>query len=776
MSRPAKRSSRRRAKKSRRSSQARPSRRWGRWLAGFLLLVVLVLGFHVLDLSHRVRVQFEGKRWSLPARVYARPLALYEGARVTPERLRQALEALGYRRTPRADRPGRWKKAGQRYRLHTRGFRFWDEEEAPRRVEVRFNNGTIASLRALDGRPAPAILRLEPLEIGSFHPLGGEDRVLLRRDQLPDHLIKALLAVEDRHFYQHHGIDWIAILRAAWADLRARRAVQGGSTLTQQLAKNFFLTPERSLVRKFDEALIALILEARYSKDEILEAYANEVYLGQDGSRAIHGFGLAARFYFGRPLQELGVAQSALLVGLLKGASYYNPRRHPKRALKRRNLVLDLMARQGAITPAAAERAKRRPLGVVPLKRARPRRHAAFLDLVKRQLRRDYREEDLLSEGLRIFTTLDPWVQRQVDREVAAGLRDLERRKGFKRGILEAAMVVVDPQAGEVKALSGGRRADYAGFNRALDALRPIGSLVKPAIYLLALSQPQRYTLITLLDDTPLTLRDARGRPWRPKNYDGRSHGRVPLHKALAHSWNLATVHLGLDLGVEKVAAFLRRLGVERPVRPLPSLLLGALSLSPWEVTELYQVFASGGFRSPLRAILAVTDAEGRPLRRYPLEVKKVADPGPLFLLERNLVEVMREGTGRGIRRFLPAKTALAGKTGTTNDLRDSWFAGYSADWLAVAWVGRDDNKPAGLTGAGGALQLWGRVMKKLAPSGLEARPPADVAYYWIDPDSGRLSAEHCPGALAMPFIRGSQPRQWDSCAAPETQSDFPFD
>ena len=773
MPRAAKRSTRRRSGRSRRS---RPRRRWGRWLVGLGLLAVLALGFHVLSLSHRVRVQFEGKRWSLPARVYAQPLALYEGARVTPARLRQALQALGYRQAARADRPGRWHRSGQGYRLHTRGFRFWDGQEPPRRVEVRFAGGAVSALRALDGRAAPDILRLEPVEIGSFHPVGGEDRVLLRRDQLPDHLVKALLAVEDRHFYQHHGIDLMAIARAAWADLRARKAVQGGSTLTQQLAKNFFLTPERSLARKLDEALIALILEARYTKDEILEAYANEVYLGQDGSRAIHGFGLAARFYFGRPLQELEVAQTALLVGLLKGASYYNPRRHPQRALERRNLVLDLMARQGAITPKAAARAKRRPLGVVPLKQARPRRHAAFLDLVKRQLRRDYREEDLLSEGLRIFTTLDPWVQRQVDREVAAGLRTLERRKGFKRGTLEAAMVVVDPQAGEVKALSGGRRADYAGFNRALDAVRPIGSLVKPAVYLLALTRPDRYTLITELDDSPLTLRDARGRPWRPKNYDGRSHGRVPLHKALAHSWNLATVHLGLDLGLKQVAAFLRRLGVERRVRPLPSLLLGSLSLSPWEVAGLYQVFASGGFRSPLRAIRAVTDAEGRPLRRYPLEVEKVAEAGPLFLLERNLVEVMREGTGRGIRRFLPAAIQVAGKTGTTNDLRDSWFAGYSADWLAVVWVGRDDNEPAGLSGAGGALRLWGRVMQKLSPASLEPRPPAEVAYYWIDPDSGQLSAEHCPGALAMPFIRGSQPRQWDSCAAPETRSDFPFD
>ncbi|WP_456417074.1 penicillin-binding protein 1B [Thiolapillus sp.] len=737
---------------------------WLKWFVGLVLLAMLVVGGYSLYLSQVVRIKFEGKRWAVPARVYARPLELYTGANLTPARLQAELQALGYRKVKQVKGVAQWSQSGSRFVFHTREFLFWDGVEPAHKVDLRISGNTVSALKDGVSGKLLDVLRLEPPEIGSIYPSHKEDRVLVRRDEIPDHLVAALLAAEDRAYFHHHGINIYSIARALVANVKAGRTVQGGSTLTQQLVKNFFLTPERSLWRKVNEALMAIILDARYDKDEILEAYANEVFLGQDGDRAIHGFGLAAYYYFNRPLQELNLSETALLVGLLKGASYYNPRAHPQRALKRRNLVLQLMADQGFIDEELARTAMRQPLGIGEKGRLSSARHPAFIDLVRRQLQRDYQEEDLTSEGLRIFTTLDPWAQQLLDKQIASGLASLEKRRKLPAGSLQAAMVLVSPQGGEIRGLSGGREAGFAGFNRALDAVRPIGSLIKPVIYLLALSRPDEYSLVTLLEDEPVRLKDDRGRVWEPKNYDRKAHGLVPLHTALAKSYNLATVHLGLSLGIENVVSLLHKMGVRRPLRPLPSLLLGAASLSPLEVAQFYQVLASGGFRSPLRAIREIVDSQGRPLQRYPLEIAQVAEPGPVYLLNRNLVEVMRAGTGRGIRNYLPESLEVAGKTGTTDELRDSWFAGFSGDWLAVTWVGRDDNRPAGLTGASGALVLWGRVMKALQPQPLGLLPPQDIVYIWVDPQTGYLSAQHCEGAIAMPFIRGSEPRLRSDC------------
>lgn len=744
----------------------RPSllRRVFKPLLAMLLLGLLLLGGYTLYLSHEVRVKFEGKRWAVPARVYAQPLELFPGAAITIERLQHELDLLGYRKVSHPRQPGQWSRAGNRLLVYGRAFTFWDGKVPSRLLALSFDAYGLNDLR--DGatdRPLD-ILRLEPVQIGSIYPAHREDRVLVRRDQLPEPLVAALLAVEDRKFYQHHGVDPLGIARALWANLRAGRTVQGGSTLTQQLAKNFFLTQERSLWRKFNEALIALILEARYDKDEILEAYANEIYLGQDGPRAIHGFGLAAQFYFSRPLEELRLHEIGLLVGLVKGASYYNPRRHPERALERRNLVLQVMADRRLLSPAVVRQLQAQPLGVTERGRRSTATYPDFVDLVRRQLGRDYREEDLTSEGLRIFTTLDPWAQRQAERLLADQLQRLERQRGIKGGTLEGAVVLVTPEAGEVSALVGGRQAGYAGFNRALDAVRPIGSLVKPAVYLAALSRPSDYTLMTPLQDEPIELQDERGRTWSPQNYENTSHGQVPLYQALVHSYNQASVRLGLDVGLDKVIDQLHRLGVERDIRPYPSLLLGSLSLSPLEVAQVYQGLAAGGFRSPLRAIRAVLDSHGEPLQRYPVEVVKAADPAAVYLLTRNLVEVVRQGTGRGLAYYLPAERVVAGKTGTTNDLRDSWFAGFGGDRVGVVWVGRDDNQPTGLTGSVGALPVWGRLMATLGVQPLHLALPEGVEQAWVNPDTGLAAEEQCPGAVAYPFITGSVPAADGGC------------
>ncbi len=756
-----------RRKPARRRSSSRNRRRFGGWgarLLGLAFLAALAAGLYLLYLDHTVRTRFEGKRWSIPARVYGRPLELYAGAPLSLEQFTAELSRLGYQKAATSDRPATWSRNGARVQVRTRGFLFWDGEESSRFLDLTFAGGRLASLREASGREV-ALARLEAPEIGSIYPAHREDRVLVQLDDLPEALVAALIAVEDRSFREHAGVDPRAILRAAWANLRAGGVVQGGSTLTQQLVKNFYLTRERSLTRKVNEALMALLLEAHYGKDEILEAYANEIYLGQDGGRAIHGFGLASHFYFNRPLGELDLPRLALLVGIIRGPSYYDPRRHPDRARARRDRVVAIMREQGLISEAAADRATAAGLGISDRKGDGRGRYPAFIDLVRRQLHRDYRPEDLASEGLRLFTTLDPWQQAQAERAVTAGLRKLEQRHGLSAGSLQAAVVVAGRENGEVQALVGDRDPGYDGFNRALDAVRPIGSLVKPAVYLAALRSPDRYTLVSRLEDREITLRGGDGKLWRPRNYDRKVHGEVPLHEALARSYNLATVSLGLELGLDRVVDVLEAMGVKRPVEAVPALLLGALSLSPLEVAQLYQTLAAGGFRSPLRAIREVLGADGTPLQRYPLTVNRTLEAGPVYLVNRALQGVVENGTGRGLSAYLGPGTGIAGKTGTTDELRDSWFAGFSGDKVAVTWIGRDDNKPAGLSGASGALQVWGDMMSGSGVVPLELNRPGDVELVRVDAVSGLRADRGCDSAAEYPFIRGSAPTRDAPCA-----------
>ncbi|MCW8921280.1 MAG: penicillin-binding protein 1B [Sedimenticola sp.] len=759
-------------RKTSRGRRAAPAKRrarkkaiFGRWLGRLLalgFLFSLLLGVYLLYLDHTVRVKFEGKRWAVPARVYGRPLELYPGAAVSPEQLVAELQYMGYQKSSYPKQPASWSRNKERILIRSRSFNFWDGEQPGRFLDVRFSGNQIDQLTEVGGAEL-ALIRLEAPEIGSIYPAHNEDRVLVRRSDLPDFLVQALIVMVDRAFYEHQGVDPKAIARAIWANLRAGSVVQGGSTLTQQLVKNFYLTRERSLWRKLNEAAMALLLDAHYDKDEILGAYANEIYLGQDGGRAIHGFGLASHFYFNRTLGELSYPQLALLVAQVRGPSFYDPRRHPKRAKERRDLVLSVMQEQGLISAKEALAAKKAPLGVQQKGDGRGS-YPDFMDLVRRQLHRDYREEDLTSEGLRIFTTLDPWAQQQAETAVAERLTKLEKDYRLPKQKLESAAILVDSESGEVQALVGGRSAGYAGFNRALDAIRPIGSLVKPVVYLAALMRPDQYTLVTQLEDSSISIKGREGEPWVPENYDHTSHGTVPLHTALANSYNLATVRLGMALGLNSVADLLEQMGVSRPIQQLPAMLLGSISLSPLEVAQLYQAFAAGGFYSPLRAIRAVQSSSGQPLQRYPLTVRQAVPSGPVYLLNRNLQEVVRNGTARRLASYVANDLNIAGKTGTTDMLRDSWFAGFSGDRVAVVWVGRDDNKPAGLTGSTGALQVWGDMMRRLQPVPLELLRPDSVETVWIDPKSGFKADEGCEGARQFPFIAGSAPTLTASC------------
>ena len=762
-----------RRRKARRKPAHRRTLRWGRALLALAVLCLLGAGGYGVYLSKNVRAKFEGQRWALPARVYSRPLELYAGSRVTRDQLLYELERLGYWSTDTVSATGSWRQTSGGVEIRTRAFRFWDGDEPERHLRIEVDANGVNAVRDVDTGKDAALVRFEPLEIGSIHPAHAEDRVLLSRDQIPSLLEMALLAVEDRAFYEHAGINPKAILRAVFANVRAGRTVQGGSTLTQQLVKNFFLTPERSFRRKLEEAIMAVVLESRYSKDEILEAYVNEIYLGQDGDRAIHGFGLASYFFFNKPIAELNLPEIALLVGMIKGPSYYNPRRNPQRALDRRDLVIGILEEQQIVTPAQAKAAEAAPLSVTARGHSGGGAHPAFLDLVRRQLKRDYREEDLVSEGLRIFTTLDPWVQYQAERALGTQLDALEQGRKLKKGSLEGAIVVATPQDGEVLAVTGGRDADFAGFNRALDAVRPIGSLVKPAVYLTALQEPERYSLATLVEDRAVSLKAGDGSTWRPKNYDGREHGIVPLAEALEQSYNLATVRIGLDVGVERVIRNLRALGVTQPIDPYPSVFLGSLALTPMEVTQVYQTLASGGFRSPMRSIREVLNASGQPLQRYPLTVKKAGAAGPIYLVNRALQGVVEDGTARYAASALGAGRHLAGKTGTTDELRDSWFAGFGGNVVAVVWVGRDDNKPAGLSGSSGALRVWVEMMKSINPRPLELVPPEGIEVLAIEPASGLRAAGECDARL-VPFVKGYAPVDYAPCGTGGTVAGAP--
>lgn len=724
--------------------------------------LVLIAAFTVY-LDFTVRERFEGRRFALPARVYARPLELYPGLNLSPAELTAELALLDYRETSNPRQPSAFHWSNDALEMVTRPFVFADGPQKSVSLRVEFDGGQVRGVYDHgDGRPLQ-LARLEPALIGGIYPGKNEDRVLVKLDDVPGHLVDALIAVEDRRFYTHHGIDPRGIARAVIATASGD-GVQGGSTLTQQLVKNFYLTAERTLRRKLTEMVMAVLLEIHYGKEEILETYLNEVYLGQDGNREIHGFGLAAPFYFDKPLSRLDITEAALLVGMLKGPTYFSPRSHPARALERRNLVLAEMAEAGVITERQMRSAKAAPLGVVDRPPRGTSSYPAFLNLVYRQLMRDYRDEDLRSEGLQIFTTLDPRVQHSAESALSQRLARLEKNRGMKPGTLQAALIVTSTQNAEVQAVVGGRDPRFEGFNRAIEAQRPIGSLIKPVVFLTALQEPQNYTLATLLDDSPLVLQQAGTDDWIPQNYDKEFHGEVPLRAALANSYNVPTARLGLALGVSRVMANLRRLGIERDLPEYASSLLGSNTLSPLEVTEVYQTIAGGGFRTPLRAIRAVLTAEGEPLQSYPINVEQEIEAAPLYLLTAAMQDVVREGTARELGAYLPADLEVAGKTGTTDDFRDSWFAGFTGDRLGVVWVGRDDNGPTGLTGASGAMTIWGAMMANLNPEPLILPEPENIERVWIDPASGLLSDEGCRDAVELPFIIGSAPTESAPC------------
>ncbi|MCG6223850.1 penicillin-binding protein 1B [Vibrio antiquarius] len=715
------------------------------WKAGVALAAVLL--FVGIYLDSVVKERFEGQLFELPTVVYARILNLNPGENITIQELRNELDVLNYRKVSQPRYPGEYSSSSTRIELIRRPFEFADGPEPDRHVMLHFSDSGLQRIQSLESRGDLGYLRLEPKMLGMLEKDQDEQRLFLRRDQFPEILVDALLATEDRDFYQHDGVSPLAIARAMVANIKAGRTVQGGSTLTQQLAKNLFLTRDKTLWRKVREAYIALILDYRYSKDRILEAYLNEVYLGQSGGEAIHGFGLASRYYFGQPIQELRIDQLAMLVGMVKGPSYYNPIRYPERTKERRDLVLRLLMQQNMLTSEQYEQAVSRSLDTQSKPRIASRQPAYFQQL-SIELKEKVGERFKAETGLRVFTSLDPVSQSKMEQAIAKKIPELAKRGGKE---LEAAAVAVDRHSGEIRAMVGGKRVGYEGFNRALNASRPIGSLVKPAIYLTALEQPEKYNLGTTLHDTPLSLKSSKGKVWTPRNYDRKYRGDVPLYIALAKSLNVPTVRLGMALGIPEVSDTLERLGVNKDeIRPVPSMFLGSFSLTPFEVAQMYQTLTNSGKRAKLTALRSVMDMEGNVLYQSLPRSSRAVDEQAAWLT----TYAMKQGVAQGTGRFLQSQfgwAALAGKTGTSNDNRDSWFVGVDGREVTTIWLGRDDNKSVHLTGSSGALRVYAEYLKQRIPERLELPWPREITTLGFKPTSDGGLEMNCRSDYKLP-------------------------
>ncbi|OJI53078.1 penicillin-binding protein 1B [Vibrio vulnificus] len=715
------------------------------WKAGLALVAVLI--FVGIYLDSVVKQRFEGQLFQLPTVVYARIQTLYAGENVSRPELQKELDILNYRKVSQPRYPGEYSSSSSKIELIRRPFEFVDGPEADRHVMLHFDASSLTRIQSLESKGDLGYLRLEPKMLGMLEKDSDEQRLFLRREQFPEIMVDALLVTEDRDFYQHDGVSPLAIARAMFVNLKAGRTVQGGSTLTQQLAKNLFLTQDRTLWRKVREAYIALILDYRYSKDRILEAYLNEVYLGQSGKQAIHGFGLASRYYFGQPIQELRIDQLAMLVGMVKGPSYYNPVRFPERTKERRDLVLRLMMQQNMLTASEYDQAASRPLDIQDVPRIASRQPAYFQQL-SMELREKVGEAFQGETGLRVFTSLDPISQDKLEKAISKKVPELGKVAGNE---LEAAAVAVDRTSGEIRAMVGGKRTGYDGFNRAINASRPIGSLVKPAVYLTALEQPEKYTLATTLQDTPLSLKGSKGSVWEPRNFDRQFRGDVPLYQALAKSLNVPTVRLGMQLGIDQVSDTLARLGVNRnEIRPVPSMFLGAFSLTPLEVAQMYQTLTNSGRKAPLTALRSVVDLEGHVLYQSLPKSSPAVNEQAAWLTTYAMKQGVAQGTGRYLQNQF-AWAALAGKTGTSNDSRDSWFVGVDGREVTTIWLGRDDNQPTKLTGASGALRVYAEYLKQRTPEKLILPWPKEITTLGYQRKSdGELSLD-CSSQFTLP-------------------------
>ena len=733
----------------------------------FWTIILAAFGSSVayIYLYHEVRKQFSGKLWEIPVHIYSNSFELYPNVQLASDRLEHRLQSLGYRKRTVAQNPGEYSVQEGVFNLVTRAFTFWDGHQKSKTVRLELKKERLASMvDSSSGQPINS-LRLRPHLIGSLSQLTHEDRELLRIQEIPKLFLSTLIAVEDRNFASHYGVDFRGILRAAWANLKANRIVQGGSTLTQQLVKNVSEREERSYQRKLLEIATAFVLEQRLEKHEILEAYCNEVYLGQDGKRAIHGFGLGSHYFFGRPLAELDASEMALLVGMVKAPSSYHPLRNPERALKRRNVVLSVMREQNLLSEDEYFHAVRVPLNTISIEQRKSRNYGSYVDVVLRQMSKYLNEQEIANGNFAVYTYMDIEVQKAAERALSTEIEALEKRQKMQPGTLQGAIVVVQPDTGQLIALVGGRRGYIGMFNRALDAHRPIGSLIKPFVYLTAFANGSDYTLATLLVDEPVTIptknKDER---WQPQNFDEDYLGNLTALEAISRSRNIPTVRLGLKVGLKQVANQLNRFGIQTRTPLYPSMLLGISELSPLRVTQYYQILANFGYRVGLRAISTIGRSAGIAEKPSPMQADSVISSEYVQLILFALQEVVKNGTGKSLLNTFSSDLKLAGKTGTTDDFRDSWYVGMAGNLLAVVWLGRDDNQPTGLTGASGALKVWASMMNQLDLRPFQLNISSQLEFAQIDLDTGLIASQNCRNVKRIPFVRGTAPTSISNC------------
>ena len=736
------------------------------------LLAVALGGTAAVSLEAVVRARLSDSMLSAPTRFYARPIVLEPGMTLDRDRVEGSLERLGYDKANGRDVGiGEYRLSSRRWTIGRRAFRIYDQLDPGGVVVVRLGYGNrVSDIRNADGVRVSS-LALEPEVIRSVHGSAYEDRIPLTLPDAPQHLVEAILAIEDQRFFEHDGLDTRRVVGATIANVRARHIVQGASTITQQLAKNLFLSPRRSVTRKLREIAMARTLELRYSKDEILEAYLNEVYLGQDGALAIHGVGRAAQFFFGKDVSRLTVGESALLAGIIRGPSLYSPFRNPDAARERRNLVLKRMHDLNMISEAVDREARETPLGL----RSKPlpvRSGRYFIDFAAEQLRTEL-GQSANRRGLSVFTTLDMELQQAAEQAVHESLVELERyypRLANHSAPLQAALVALDPRTGEILAMVGGRDYGLSQFNRAVLARRQPGSAFKPIVALAALTHERgsrasdgpMFTLASVLEDRPLSVQTPAGL-WEPDNYDGRFRGPVTLREAIEGSLNVPFARLGMAVGPDNIVETAQTLGIRNFLNPVPSLALGSSEVSPLELTQAYNVLAAGGYRAELRTTLAVLDGKSRLISRMERAGEQVFDPAETYLVTSALRGAVERGTGRSLRS-LGFRGPVAAKSGTTNNFRDAWFIGYTPSLTVGVWVGFDDGRSIGLSGSRAALPIFGQFLVEVQGTYGEAEfaVPYGLEVAEVNRETGLLGGPGCHGEPEV-FLRGTTPES--SCS-----------
>ncbi|PIR18475.1 MAG: hypothetical protein COV48_07370 [Elusimicrobia bacterium CG11_big_fil_rev_8_21_14_0_20_64_6] len=680
---------------------------------------------------------------SFSTRIWSAPFLVKDGTHGEAERLIERLDRLGYRRTQNAPAKGQYRWAPPELTVYLRGHSIPGSSQREGAYFLRRSGSGAWSVFDGLGDPIPEI-RLEPELVAELAGTRAERREPASWEQLPQSLKDAVVATEDKRFWHHHGLDPRAMTRATLGNMRGSK-LQGASTITQQLAKNLFLSPHRTLRRKISEAALSLYLEMRLDKKRILTLYLNHIYLGQDGHASVMGVRSAARHYFSKEVSDLTLPESALIAGVIRGPGVYNPFRDPATAKARRNHVLRRMRTENMIAQFELEAALAAPLTLARASDPEDRRDSAYYSAeVVRQLLPRYGGDSLYRHGLSIHTAMDPLLQNLARKTLASAKH-------------QAALVVLDPRDGSILALTGGRSFTESQFNRATQAQRQPGSTFKPFVYAAALQLG--LTPATILRDKPKTYPDA-GKGWSPANYAGVYLGTTTMRLALTHSLNSATLDLAERVGLKRIQETARACGITSPMRDDLGLALGASEVDLLEIVAAYTPFAHGGIRPTPRLITSVVDSDGVVLEAPPPEAAVAFDPATAFLMNSMLEDVTKTGTARGLKH-MGVSFPAAGKTGTTNDGRDAWFIGYTSSLLAGVWVGDDQNRPLRLTGSKDALPLWAAFMKEASADrpGEPFTRPDSVLEVVVCPSSGMVARSGCPGKHSEYFLAGTEPR-----------------